>query len=330
MLRSLTIWTHSLGLTIGVVVDSMSLEIDNEPSLDDLRLFASVVESGSFTAAARVPGISKQSVSQRIGRLESQLGVALLTRTTRRMKPTHPGRIFYGSCRELVEHTRRAQAEVQRVGLSLAGHIKVTAPVVLGEALVVTVAAELMRKHPEISVELELSDRFLDLTEEACDAAIRVGPFRQPGYRIQTLGHSRQYYVASPDFCERHGSLSAPNEAPCIARSRHMRWPFQGGYIAFGASLVASTFEARRRAALEGLGVALLPIALIAEDLEEGRLVRLYSGEPAREDPVHLIVKDSLLPRRVETFADLLCERAAQWPCFRHQPSDAMLSSSGE
>lgn len=285
--------------------------------LDDMALFASVVQAGSFTAAASELGITKQAVSQRIAGLEASLGVSLLARSTRSMKLTEAGEQLLPACRDIVARAAQARAAVHRSQRALGGWLRVTAPEVLGNELLIPVVAELSRAHPALRFELAMTNRVVDLIEEGFDVALRLGePAKGAGSR--PLGRVRGLYVAAPSYVERRGAPSGLRDLArhaCIASAAAERWSLGGRSAAIEPSVIVSTHEAIHRAALAGLGVARLPEAIAAADVEAGRLTVLFGGRPAIAGPVHAVWRtDPYVPRRVEALIDLLVERARSWP----------------
>jgi len=285
--------------------------------LDDMALFAAVVRAGSFTAAGRALGVTKQSVSKRIARLEKAAGAQLLARTTRSMRLTDAGERFHRASEDIVARADDALRELSEDTDEVRGTLRVTAPVVLGESLVVDVAAGLRAVHPELRIELMLTDRFVNLVEEGFDVAVRLGQGASKTDAVQRLGEARQVYVASPSFISSHGEPEALAGVPCITRENHERWRLGTRHVAVASALCVNTFAAIRRAALAGAGVARLPTVLVDEDIRQRRLVLLFDGAPAVEGPVCAVWREAAhVPHRVSLFVDELERRARDWPPF--------------
>ncbi|MCA9607242.1 MAG: LysR family transcriptional regulator [Myxococcales bacterium] len=284
--------------------------------LDDMPLFAAVVREGSFTGAARALGITKQSVSDRVARLEAELGVTLLARSTRRMQLTEPGERYHRACLAVVALADDAANEVRRTQREPGGLLRVTAPEVLGQELLLPVIAEVRAKHPRIRFELDLDDARVDLIERGMDVAVRLGDVPK-GLASRRLGVARQVYVACPDLVgdrELRG-LSALADLPCVGRAPVERWTLGRTTVRVEPDVVVTGHEGLRTAACLGLGVARISAALVSEDVRDCRLRVLFGGRPALRGPVHAVYREgSPRPRRLDLFLDTLVRHAARWP----------------
>ncbi|MBS2016359.1 MAG: LysR family transcriptional regulator, partial [Deltaproteobacteria bacterium] len=145
------------------------------PSPTDMILFAAIVREGSFTGGARLLGITKQSASERLAKLEAQLGVRLLERTTRRLRPTDAGASYYERCSAIAAQVEEANREVQQQQLEPAGLLRVSAPVLYGRRYLAPVVTSYAARFPKVRIEILLADRRVDLVEEGLDLAIRIG-----------------------------------------------------------------------------------------------------------------------------------------------------------
>jgi len=284
--------------------------------LDDMALLATVVHEGSFTAAARALGITKQSVSERVAKLEGALGVALLARSTRSMRLTDPGERYHRACVSVVSMAEEAAHDVRRAHAEPSGLLRVTAPDILGHELLLPAVAELRAKHPGIRFELLLTDQRIDLIEGGFDVAIRLGD-PPKGLDARALGVGTQLYVASPHLLAERDeprSLAQLAKLPCIGRSPVERWMLGRRSLRVEPAVVVNTHEGLRRAACLGLGVARVSHALVAEDVRRRRLQVLFGGRPALRGPVHAVWRTRAhIPRRLELFLDVLTARASDW-----------------
>jgi DNA-binding transcriptional LysR family regulator len=168
--------------------------------LDDLALFARVVESGGFTAAARRTGRPQATISRRIAHLEARLGLPLLVRTTRRIALTEVGRRIYEHAQLMLERASAALGTAAEMAREPAGRLKVTAPVILGQAFVSSIMADYLFRHPKVNGCLEWTTRSVDPLEEDVDVAIRVAQPPHPAMRVVTLGTTRTRVYASPGW----------------------------------------------------------------------------------------------------------------------------------
>src|SRR5690349_9384842 len=174
----------------------MSLTMQVSPA--DMVLFAAVVREGSFTRAARQLGVTKQTVSERVAKLEAQLGVRLLERTTRRLRPTDAGSGYYERCSTIAAWIDEANDEVQRRQAEPVGVVRLSAPVLYGRRFLAAVVADYLTRHPAMRVEVVLADRRVDLIEEGIDLAIRIGALDDSSLTVRKLGEAHVHYVASP------------------------------------------------------------------------------------------------------------------------------------
>ena len=171
---------------------------------DDMLLFAAVVREGGFTRAARQLGITKQSASERVARLEARLGVRLLERTTRRLRVTDAGAAYAERCAAIAAQVEEANGEVQRRQAEPVGLLRVSAPVLFGRRFLAPVVSDYLTRHPRVRVEVVLANRRVDLLEEGVDVAIQVGELPDTSLTARKLGEGHEYVVASPDYLARH------------------------------------------------------------------------------------------------------------------------------
>jgi DNA-binding transcriptional LysR family regulator len=269
--------------------DSIPVKPPGSPAFADLHLLTILSHTRSYTQAARRLGVSKASVSMRIAELERAAGVALVRRTTRSVALTEAGE-------QLVEETRGAFERIEQsfAGIrDLAGHprglLRVTAPVALGRQHVVPTLAPFLRQYPEIRLELDLSDRFVNLAQEGFDLAVRHSHEPPETHVAWTLCETRSLLVASPDYLRRHGTPGHPldlSQHQCLlylrghasqswSFEREGRKPGEPVIVPVHGPLRANNSEALREAVLGGLGIGLLPDFSAAGHLAPGDLVRV-------------------------------------------------------
>ena len=302
---------------------------DNSPpigtTLDDLLVFAAVAEAAGFSAAARRLGVSKSMVSAAVARLEARLGVRLLQRTTRRLSLTEAGLAA-------LPHARRARvaaqdAEEAAVSLlaSPRGLLRVNAPMSFGVLHVAPALGAFARAYPEVQVDLVLDDRVLDLVGGGFDLAIRIGNLPDSSLVASTVGRNRNVLVAHADYLARHGEPGAPAELADHALLQYSlsatgaTWTLSRGgrseSVAVDGLLRANSSIALREAALQGLGIARLPLFVAGPDLVEGRLQRVLPHWGLPEQGIHLVTAArGQQPRKVTAFADFLRARIGDPP----------------
>ncbi|QCP52049.1 LysR family transcriptional regulator [Trinickia violacea] len=270
--------------------------------LNDLRLFAEVVEHGSYTAAARNLGIQTSKLSRRIRALEEELGVRLLNRTSRSLSLTETGRQFHQHCLALVSEAKAAKDIVDRTLSKPQGTVRISCPVGLLESGVSAIISRYIQDNPDVQIRLDATNRRVDVVEEGLDFAIRVRlpPLEDTDLAVRQLGVSSQILVASPELAARHpvpSSIESLNDWPTLnmassserfvwnlvdAEGRATSWDHQ-------PSLATDDLASLRVAAISGVGVALLPRELVDTDLRSGRLQHLLPNLASMPGIVHAI-----------------------------------------
>jgi DNA-binding transcriptional LysR family regulator len=294
-------------------------------TLEDMRLFAKVAEAQSFTAAAGILGMPKQTLSRRVAELEQELGVQLLLRTTRRLHLTDVGAAYAARCGEIVRLAEEANQAVTDTRQVPKGVLRVTADPVFGEAFVTGLIVEYASRWPEVQVEAVLTRRHVNLLEEGFDIAFRIGKVEDPALTATRLGPARVRYCASPAYLERRGVPSSPEELQkheCIlvvSEGAPMRWPFRGPkgdmLVPVSGRLRFNSFAMAHAAALQGLGIAIFPEFACVADVQRGRLVPVLEEQGVDVGAVWLVHPvHRYLTARVRTFIELALQRLAQEP----------------
>ncbi|TNJ14764.1 LysR family transcriptional regulator [Aeromonas sobria] len=278
-----------------------------------MGLFATVVEQGSFTRAAELLGMPKSSVSQKISRLEAQLGVRLLQRTTRKLSLTPQGELYVEHCQGLLVLARSANLAMARLRSAPAGRVRITAPEATGTLLLGKILAEFRALYPEVVLELTLSDEQEDLVGEGYDLALRAAPLKDSSLICRRIGQVARHLVAAPAYLAAHGmpqQLSELGRYACLVHSAMPVWPLQeGGWRPQGAC-VSNSLLALREMALHDGGIALLPHHVCAGDLAAGRLQKVLPDQPIPANPFYLIYpsREHLAPA-LRTLMDFVAER---------------------
>jgi DNA-binding transcriptional LysR family regulator len=275
----------------------------------DMLLFAAVVREGSFTRAARQLGITKQTASERIARLEEQLGVRLLERTTRRLRVTDSGARYHERCAAIAAQIEEANTEVQEWQAEPVGLLRVSAPVLYGRRFLAPVVADFLARYPRVRVEVLLSDRRVSLVEEGFDLAIRIGALDDSSLAAKKLGDGHVYFAASPAFLAGQEALSPADlrSTRTIGTRPFETWEIAGDRWKIEPVLVVNDLEIARDAAISGLGVARLPSLACRDAVLDGRLRVLFGPEPASSPSVFAVYPSRrYLPPKVRLFIDAL------------------------
>lgn len=275
----------------------------------DMLLFAAVVREGGFTRAAAQLGITKQTVSERVAKLEERLGVRLLERTTRRLRVTDSGATYYARCAAIATQIDAANDEVRQRQSEPVGLLRVSAPVLYGRRFLAPVVASFMQQHPKARVELVLADRRVDLVAEGLDLAIRIGGLDDSSLTTRKLGEGHVYYVASPGYLAAHGHPTARTlrAARCIGTRPHETWDLEGVRIKVEPLLVVNDLEVGCDAAIAGVGIARLPGLVCRDPVLDGRLQVLFPAASGAVSPVYAVYPSRQhLPAKVRLFIDAL------------------------
>jgi DNA-binding transcriptional LysR family regulator len=293
-------------------------------NLKRLTYFVSVVETGSFTAAAERLGITKAVVSQQVARLESEFRTSLLVRTTRKVRPTESGQAFYLRCAMILGEAEEAFDELAAGSSEPSGTLRLTAPFDYGVGVVVPVIAAFMQRYPACKVDAIMSDQTLDIMTGNFELAIRVGWLAETGLQARKIGTFRQVLVAAPSMAPLVSRISHPEEIaglPFVANAAlrdPLRWEFSRSkskrqVVNVHASIFLDTTLAVREAVFHGAGLSVLPDYAIAADIAAGRLVEVLPQWRLSSGGIHAVFPAARFrPTKVRAFVDLLAERELQ------------------
>jgi DNA-binding transcriptional LysR family regulator len=294
--------------------------------LASMALFAEVVRQRSFTAAARGAGLQKSAVSRRITALEERLGVRLLTRTTRSLTLTEEGLRYYEHCANLLAAADAAEEAVAGASTAPRGPLRVSAPVTLAQMHLADAIAAFLARWPEIAVDLAVDDRVVDVVEGGFDVAVRVTRLADSSLVARKLAADRLVVCASPAYLDARGRPATPADLighDCLHYAqvpRAAEWRFRGPRGAYSVpvtgNFTASNGTVLVRAALAGLGLAVVPRFMIAADVDAGRLELVLEGFRRAEIGVYAVFPTrKQLPARTKLFVDHLVRWFGdRWP----------------
>jgi DNA-binding transcriptional LysR family regulator len=288
--------------------------------LADMAIYARVARLGGFTAAARELGTSKSAVSKAVARLEERPGTRLLQRTTRRVTPTEAGRALEVRASRMLEEAGAGAEAVAALAAAPQGTLRVNGPIVFGETFIAPALPDLLARHPGLRVELALEDRLVDAGAGGWDVVVRIAPLADSALAVRKLAVDRRVVVASPAYLARRGTPRTPADLrghDCLHYTNLTRaeeWRFRTGRdapLATAGSLDSNHGLALRAAVLAGVGVAVLPEFMVAEDLRAGRLVELLEAFALpRRTAIHaLYARARPTPPKVKVFLDHLAAR---------------------
>jgi DNA-binding transcriptional LysR family regulator len=282
--------------------------------LDDLAAFVEVADAGGVSAAARRLGVSKSIVSRRLVRLESELGVQLLARTTRGAALTEAGVTFRDHAARVCAEIDLARETILPAG-DLRGRLRIAAPLSFGPTHLAPVLAQLARRHPRLHLQCNYSDRFVDIVSEGFDCAIRVGQLGDSTLVARRIAPIRGKLVGSPEYVQEHGAPETPEQLlahECLMQGTET-WVFIDGDkpipVHPQGRFKADNGLALAAAAVAGLGIAALPEFLIEKDLASGALVVLMNRYPLAEIGIFIVRPPGHHPaRKVRVLTELLIE----------------------
>jgi DNA-binding transcriptional LysR family regulator len=289
--------------------------------LRGMETFMAVVEGGSFTVAASRLEMSAVMVGKYIAQLEAQLGTRLLERNTRRQSLTDAGRVYFEEAKRVLEQVAIAESAVERLRAAPAGTLRVSAPTSFGGCVIAPLTATFLQRFPDVRVELDLTNRRVDLVDEGVDLAIRIGDIHQDDLVAKYLCPYRMVICASPDYLARHGTPQTPadlSEHLCLSHTvwtarNEWRLPGMEGEVRWkrDAILRCNDGYGLRMAAIAGAGLLLQPEVLVAEELANGRLIRVLEQHTPRPRPVHLLWRQDLrpLPKLTQFIAHLVASQ---------------------
>lgn len=289
--------------------------------LSSMAVFVKAVEAGSFAAAADALDLSAPMVGKHVKMLEDHLGVRLINRTTRRQSLTETGQCFYERCKTVLMEVEAAEACAAESRAMPRGRLRVNAPVTFGAHCLAPILPEYLRAYPEVSVDLSLNDRIVDLVEEGYDAVIRVGVLSDSTLIARPLAPYRLVACAAPSYLTERGTPSSPMDLSDHECLGFVHWAPRGSWefkdangatktAAIAARLTTNSGQALRAAALAGFGIILQPFALVARDLEAGRLVQLLCDYEPPSRPMHILFAPNDRPGpKLRSFVDFMVQR---------------------
>ncbi|MDY6948261.1 MAG: LysR family transcriptional regulator [Pseudomonadota bacterium] len=295
--------------------------------LGDLNLFLRVLDLGSISAAARSLDLSVAVASQRLIRLERGLGVRLLHRTTRQLRPTPEGIALAEQGRPLVEELDVLTSSLRNDAKSIAGTLRVTIPASSGRQYVSPLLPEFMARHPRLRLHIDLSDQMRDLVSDGLDLAIRIGTLKDSELVATRLASNRRVLCASPAYLRRHGTPKQPEDLArhecllmAVSRDAADVWRLRGADgkdidVRVQSRLKSNLGEVIRDAALGGMGIALHSTWHVCEDLRAGRLKLVLPDYQLPESGIYAVMpqRRMVLPR-VRAFVEFLNRQLGETP----------------
>ena len=294
--------------------------------IGDIALFLRVLDLGSISAAARSLDLSVAVASQRLKRLERDLGVRLLHRTTRQLHATPEGLLLAEQGRALVEDLEALAGGLRQAGTGIAGTLRVTMSSTFGRLYISPLLPEFLALHPGVRVSVDLNDLKVDLISSGMDLAIRIGVLDDSSLVARKLATNRRVLCASPDYLRRHGAPKTPADLErheCLllvgSQGRNDTWRLQDGdhevTVRVNGRIESNQGELLRDATVAGLGIAMHSTWHVNSDLRAGRLQIVLPEYPLADTGIHAVMPQRrLVPPRVRAFVDFLADRLGDVP----------------
>lgn len=285
--------------------------------INAMQLFVRVVESGSFSAVSREMQLSQPTVSKQIAGLEEYLKTKLLNRSTRQLNLTDAGHRYYDRCCQILDELADTETEVQQQQTIATGTLRVNMPVAAGRIKILPSLWQFLEQYPDLKLDIQLDDSYIDLVKEGVDVAIRVGPLTDSSLVARKLGTIPRYTVASPEYLEKHGepaTIDALQQHDCLVYSlleTQNEWHFNQGKgnekILVDGNFSSNSPDAIREAVLAGKGIAVILGWLVEDDIEQGRLkVILKNHVPTPLDINVMYPQRRFMPAKLRLFIDYL------------------------
>jgi DNA-binding transcriptional LysR family regulator len=287
--------------------------------LRDMALFVEVARTKSIKRAAEALGMPDSTLSRRISELERSLNVRLLHRTTRRIDLTEAGQLYYSHCRQIVEAARAAHQEIHSMAEKPQGRLRLALPTDFCTLFLAPLLADFAQMYPEIQFDLQLSERWVDLSAEGVDLSIRFG--LQPDSTMTTrhIADVRHELYASPAYLRAKGKPTHPGQLNAHACVALVHWQWDHTWTLFRKAetiqlsiqgrIAADNIGVVRKLATLGLGIAPLDALLAKEDVDKGRLVRVLPDWSFRPLPIFALTPSKLLPAKTRAFLEFLVGR---------------------
>ena len=292
-------------------------------SVGGMRILVRVVESGSFSAAARHLGVAPSSVSRQINELEEDLGARLFARTTRKLSLTEAGQLYYERSSSIINAVDEAKLALSQLG-SPSGILRVTVPSGIGRELVASAVPAFLGRYPAIKIVLSMTDQMLDIVDAGIDVAIRVGRQQDSSFKARKIGESKRIVCGSPEYLNKAGIPKTPADLEnqnCITwrdHPGHNTWAFRGPdgvlKVRVSGSFFAKSADALVAATVAGLGLSLLPDWNMGIELRQKQLCAVltdFEASPATSPVYALHAHQRHVPPKIRVFIDFLIETFA-------------------
>lgn len=278
---------------------------------NEMAIFAVVVGTGSFTRAAEKLKLPKSTISRKISQLESRVGVRLINRTTRNLKATEVGKLYYEHCVRMVEQAEEADRVVHDMQSEPSGLLRISTPLSFGTPFMMANIKSFLEKYPKVDIEVVSDNKMVDMLEQEIDIAMRVGPLTDSSLVTRNFGTARMALCASPEYVARHGmptTLEDLQRHRCISHPA-TTWQFRSAEgikeVKVDPRMISNDLDMVRKMILNGFGIGAAPQILVSEDVKAGRLIHLLPNTPFVERTFYLVYPSRREPpSKVVAFID--------------------------
>jgi DNA-binding transcriptional LysR family regulator len=288
--------------------------------LTEMQVFVAVAELEGFAAGARRLNMSAPAVTRTVAQLEARLGVKLLQRTTRFVRPTEAGLRYLDDARRVIAAADEADEAAIGINAQPRGHLTITAPVLFGRLYVMPSIVDYLQRYPETEITAMFVDRVVNMLEEGVDVALRIGPLADSSYKALQVGSVRRLLCAAPSYIAEHGLPAHPDELPghaIIVASNlgpKVEWRFTRAGEAYAVRikprLSVTSNDSAIDAAVRGLGITRLMSYQIAQEIEQGRLQIILQEFEAPPMPIHILHREGRdASAKIRSFIDLLAQQ---------------------
>ncbi|KZX76308.1 hypothetical protein A3715_13295 [Oleiphilus sp. HI0009] len=289
--------------------------------LNEMAIFAVVVGCGSFTKAADKLRLPKSTVSRKVSQLEKRVGVRLINRTTRNLKPTETGKLYYENCMKMLEQAEEADRIVNNMQSEPTGLLRISTPLAFGVPFFIDILKRFSEMYPKVNLEIISDNKPLDMLDEEIDIAFRIGPLEDSSLVARNLGTARLSLCATPEYLAKNGipkSIEDLKEHTCITHPE-FEWVLQGKNQIeapnIQSRMIANDVELIQRLVLEHYGIGAVPQLLIADDVRAGKLKLLLQDTPFQERTFYMVYPSRREPpSKVVAFTEFMLENTVNPP----------------
>jgi len=286
--------------------------------LNQMGIFAAVVDRGSFIGASKKLNIPKSTVSRQVGKLEAQIGARLLHRTTRQLKLTEVGKLYFEHCRRIVEEAEQAEQVVQQMQVEPSGLLRISMPLAFGTNFMQALIQEFLNTYPKIDLELEMDNRVIDIVDQEIDVAFRASEVESSSLIARPIGFGQLIVCATPEYIEKHGEPRHPSELEGHEIIRHPGVPLSMHAknteipIPSKSRLLINDMSFIHKMTLGHQGIGIIPAMLALTDISDGKLKHLLQNYGFLRKQFYLVYASRQKSSKISAFVDFVMARVGE------------------